>query len=314
MFFKSRTETPAEAVEVEIFRPGTYKAMNGVEYTFSPEETQAIAEAFDPAIGPAPVVVGHPKHDAPAYAWASEVFMDDGILKARLTDVDPAFAEIVKAGRYKRISAKFFVPDASNNPAPGQYYLRHIGFLGAAAPAVKGLKSVEFVAEDECISFGEVDAEAVAERYERELEKLRQKAQADEAANEQNERKLRKLRHEKRVEDLIGEGRVLPWAKEGMVAFMAGLDDTESVAFADGEDEQTQVDWFFDYLAKQPAVVPLGETDMGAHDGVSDSPMFAAPEGYSVDRDGMKTHARAMRIMREKQVSFEDALGMIHGD
>ncbi len=293
MFRKSRTATPAEAVEIEIFRPGNHKAMNGREFTFSQEDAEAIAAAFDPATSAVPVVVGHPKHDAPAYAWADAVFMDGAIMKARLTDIDPAFAEIVKAGRYKRISAAFYPPEASNNPAPGQYYLRHIGFLGATAPAVKGLKPVEFAAAEEWLAFGELDAEALAAHYEREL---------------------RKMRHATRVDALVDAGKVLPWAKEGMVAFMAGLDDSDLVAFADGEDEQTQADWFLDYLEKQPTVVPFGETDLDEHDPASNSPMFAAPHGYSVDRDGLKIHARATQIMREQSVSFEDALDMIHGD
>jgi len=314
MFFKSGKKAAAGTIEIEIFRPGSHTAMNGKEYTFSQADAEATTAAFDPGIGPVPIVVGHPKNDAPAYAWASDVFMDGEVMKARLTDIDPAFADIVKAGRYKRISAAFYPPDASNNPVPGQYYLRHIGFLGAAAPAVKGLKPVEFASAEEWLAFGELDAEAMANHYERELEKLRQKVQADEAANQQNEFELRKLRHEKRVDKLVGDGKVLPWAKEGMVAFMAGLDDTDTVAFADGEDEQTQADWFFDYLEKQPTVVPFGETDLGEFDKGTGSAMFAAPEGHDVDRDGLKTHARAMQIMREKKVSFEDALDMIHGN
>ncbi|WP_170432967.1 hypothetical protein [Ruegeria arenilitoris] len=293
MFRKSPADTQAQSVEIEIFRPGKHRAMNNKEYTFSQADAEATATAFDPSTGPVPVVVGHPKHDAPAYAWAESVFMDGEVMKARLTDIDPAFAEIVKSGRYKRISAAFYPPDATNNPVPGQYYLRHIGFLGAAAPAVKGLKPVEFAAAEEWLAFGELDAEAVAAHYELEL---------------------CKMRHQGRVEDLVSAGKVLPWAKEGMVAFMAGLDDSEMVAFADGEEQRTQVDWFFDYLEKQPAVVEFGETDLGVSPDGSDAPMFAAPPGMNVDRQGLQDHARAMQIMREKSVSFEDALDMIHGD
>jgi hypothetical protein len=54
---------------------------------------------------------------------------------------------MVNAERFNRISASFFLPDAPNNPVRGAYYLRHVGFLGAAAPAVKGLRKPQFSAD-----------------------------------------------------------------------------------------------------------------------------------------------------------------------
>lgn len=51
---------------------------------------------------------------------------------------------MVSAGRFKKRSASFYRPDSTANPVPGVYYLRHVGFLGAQAPAVKGLKDPEF--------------------------------------------------------------------------------------------------------------------------------------------------------------------------
>ena len=44
------------------------------------------------------------------------------MLYATLEKVDPAFGEIVKAARYKRISSAFYPPDADNNPMPGDYH------------------------------------------------------------------------------------------------------------------------------------------------------------------------------------------------
>ena len=58
--------------------------------------------------------------------------------------MDAAFAETVAAGRFKKIFASFYSPDAPANPVPGVYYLRHVGFLGAQPPAVTGLRSPEF--------------------------------------------------------------------------------------------------------------------------------------------------------------------------
>jgi len=51
---------------------------------------------------------------------------------------------MVNKGRYKKISASFYSPNYPFNPAPGSYYLKHVGFLGAVPPAVKGLGDARF--------------------------------------------------------------------------------------------------------------------------------------------------------------------------
>lgn len=136
---------------LQIFKPGRHTAMSGVALAFSESDLAASAAAYDPALFEAPLVVGHPKLDAPAYGWVKSVAFTDGALDAEPQQVDPAFAEMVSAGRFKKISAAFFSPTAPNNPAPGVYYLRHVGFLGAQAPAVKGLRTPEFAESEEGI-------------------------------------------------------------------------------------------------------------------------------------------------------------------
>jgi hypothetical protein len=70
-------------------------------------------------------------------------------MEAEPCNVDPQFAEIVAAGRYKKISASFYLPDSPSNPKPGVMYLRHVGFLGAQPPAIKGLRNSTFASNDE---------------------------------------------------------------------------------------------------------------------------------------------------------------------
>jgi hypothetical protein len=133
----------------QIFRSGTHTPMKGSAIAFSDADLQAAAAAYDPAAHEAPIVVGHPKSDAPAYGWVKSLSFQDGQLVAEPDQVDGAFAELVQAGRFKKVSASFYPPDAAANPKPGTYYLRHVGFLGAQPPAVKGLKAVNFAAGDE---------------------------------------------------------------------------------------------------------------------------------------------------------------------
>ncbi|VVD97927.1 peptidase [Pandoraea communis] len=141
---------------LHIFKSGRQTTMSGVTLDFSESDLEASARAYDPAKHEAPIVIGHPKHDAPAYGWVRSVSVGADGLMAEPHQVDAAFAEIVDAGRYKKISASFYVPDAPNNPVPGVYYLRHVAFLGAQPPAVKGLKPAEFAdAETGVIEFGD---------------------------------------------------------------------------------------------------------------------------------------------------------------
>lgn len=129
---------------LHIFKPGRQIAMSGEALEFSEADLSASARAYDPAKHEAPIVIGHPRQDAPAYGWVKSLGVGADGLMAAAHQVDAAFAELVDAGRYKKVSASFYLPDAANNPVPGVYYLRHVGFLGAQPPAVKGLKPVEF--------------------------------------------------------------------------------------------------------------------------------------------------------------------------
>lgn len=144
---------------IEIFRAGTHTAMDGKTYTFTKADLEATAAAYDPAVFSAPCVVGHPKTDDPAYGWAQSMRVEGEVLVADVDQVDPAFAEMVNAGRYKKVSPWFYGPAAQANPVPGVYYPRHIGFLGAAAPGCQGLAPVAFAAGDdaELIAFATDD-------------------------------------------------------------------------------------------------------------------------------------------------------------
>ncbi len=131
-------------MRIHVFRAGTHTASNGRTITFSEAELRDIASVYNPALHEAPLVIGHPRTDDPAYGWVKRIeYVEGEGLYVEAHQVEPAFAELVRQGRYKKISISLYLPDAPDNPAPGHYYLRHVGFLGARAPAVKGLRPVE---------------------------------------------------------------------------------------------------------------------------------------------------------------------------
>lgn len=140
---------------LHIFKPGRHITAAGEEIEFSVADVVAMATAYDPKLGKAPIVVGHPKTDDPSYGWAKKLYIRPRGLYAEPDKVDPQFAEEVNAGRYGTISSKFYRPTDPNNPKPGVWYLRHIGFLGATPPAVKGLDEPEFAEDDGCVTFNE---------------------------------------------------------------------------------------------------------------------------------------------------------------
>lgn len=131
----------------QIFRAGTRRDNNGRLVTITEADVAQAAAAYDAQNNPAPIVIGHPSADAPAYGWVGGLAADGGLLSAEFSQVDGGFADLVRRGRYKKVSASFYPPEHPDNPSPGSWYLRHVGFLGAAAPAVKGLAPISFAAD-----------------------------------------------------------------------------------------------------------------------------------------------------------------------
>lgn len=149
---------PTSTAPIQIFKPGKHVAMSGQALEFSEADLAATCAAYDPTLHEAPFVVGHPRHDLPAYGWVKSLAFCDGGIDATPAQVNPDFADMVAAGAFKKISAAFYSPDAPSNPVPGVYYLRHVGCLGAQAPAIKGLRSPEFAdTEEGVVTFGEWD-------------------------------------------------------------------------------------------------------------------------------------------------------------
>lgn len=145
-----------------IFRKGKHTASSGTTLEFSEDDLRRAAEVYDPAVSPAPIVVGHPTLNGPAYGWVKALHFNDGTGENEVDpeQVEESFAEMVKAGRFRTRSASWYMPGSAAHPLAGKdghdaYYLRHVGFLGAAAPAVKGLKAVEFSSADGVVEFAD---------------------------------------------------------------------------------------------------------------------------------------------------------------
>ena len=129
---------------IHFLKPGLHTDRNGTALEFSEAIRKDIAASYDPSIHEAPLVIGHPKTDDPAWGWVKSIELAEDGAHAVPKQVNAEFEEMVVNGHFKKISCSVYLPDSPSNPKPGHHYLRHIGFLGATPPAIKGLSAIEY--------------------------------------------------------------------------------------------------------------------------------------------------------------------------
>ncbi len=122
---------------IEIFRAGDYTGANKGKITRA--DLDRVVKNYDPTYHEAPNTIGHPADDKPAYGWIDGLMVDGDTLLAREKQVDPKFNELRQAGKFKKRSAAFYCNDDGSIKG-----LRHVAYLGAQPPEVKGLQDVAF--------------------------------------------------------------------------------------------------------------------------------------------------------------------------
>ncbi|EBQ2127382.1 hypothetical protein H5M87_004974 [Salmonella enterica] len=131
---------------INIFRTGTFTDMRGQSHTYSENDLDMIATVYNASRKSgynAPLCLGHPASNHPQYGETNALISRGGKLYATVTP-DENLTGLVRSCAYKKISAAFFTPHQKDNPYPGSWMLKHIGFLGAQPPAVKGLDEILF--------------------------------------------------------------------------------------------------------------------------------------------------------------------------
>lgn len=128
----------------EIFRAGKHTDSKGNTAEFSAADLQSVVNNFKPKT--APLVIGHPDQNDPAWGWAAELKIEGDKLFARADDVATDFANAVESKRFPNRSVRL-VKTANG------YELGHIGFLGAKPPAVGGMQWQFNASDAEAVSF-----------------------------------------------------------------------------------------------------------------------------------------------------------------
>ena len=131
--------------EIEVCKVGKWPGQGG-EVEVTKTMLEELAASYDPDTHQAPAVLGHPKTDEPALGWFEKFKLVGDKLVAIPRKISKELKNAIDEEKYKYVSLSFYHPTTPGNPKPGKYYVKHVGFLGAVPPAVKGLTAL---AEDE---------------------------------------------------------------------------------------------------------------------------------------------------------------------
>lgn len=116
---------------VPIFASGKQTSSERITNTFTDADLDEMVSTFNPD-EPPPIVIGHPEESAPAYGWGAEFRRVGDQLQAKFKLIADNFRESFDKGEYRNRSISLI-------KGPDGYRVEHIGFLGAALPAVSGL-------------------------------------------------------------------------------------------------------------------------------------------------------------------------------
>lgn len=134
-------KTIAQTKWFPVFKVGTHTSADGVTRTYDEGFLDKVLHMNSGKESSVPLVLGHPQNDSPKYGTLGGLakVVIDGVphLMAKGADVVEQFADAVAARMFDQVSICTHLDGR----------LKHIGFLGAAEPAVEGLPRVEFAAD-----------------------------------------------------------------------------------------------------------------------------------------------------------------------
>lgn len=334
----------ASTIRIPIFRAGTHVAADGRRITFSRADLQEVADSYNPALQRAPHVIGHPELDAPAWGWAASLSVDGDVLIAESDQVEPQFAQMVNDGRFPNRSASFYLATTPGNPTPGRKYLKHVGWLGAAPPAVSGLGAVKFSSDSaEALSFSfpasfaahtqkeptvmdqaELERQqADLKRQQDELTASRQQLATDQATLASGQKALDDAQRAAARQDvaqfaqqLEKDGKLLPAETAPVVELLLSLPaDNAPLSFSQAGTTVSKpaaavLRGLLSSLPKRIDYVEKSADASGGNAAVS----FAAPTGSLVDTSRSELHARALQLQAKNAgMSYVDAVRSLGG-
>ncbi len=324
--------------QIAIFKVGKHKSTSGESLNATADYLRSVASNYDKNNHQAPAVIGHPKDNAPAYAWVTSLNFDesDNTLYADFEQVEPQFQKLLQDGRFKKRSASFYPPNHPSNPIKDKPYLRHVGFLGAMPPAVKGLKdfsdndkdciTFEFnefttnednsMSKDKATNTGDNPTDDFAEKQ-AELAK-QEKAIADreaeiakrEQAFAEKEKQAKEQNFSEFTDSLIKTGQVVPAEKSAIIEVMMTLDGSEKTFdFAEGDTvkQKTSVEVLQGVLGRLEKTVDFSE-----HSASDPNTVDKPQHGFNTDNDD-KLDKKIQAFAEKEDISYAEAVMKFEG-
>lgn len=277
---------------IEVFRSGNHTDSQGNKRAYSDEDIQQIARSYNSSVAAdtsneAPIVKGHPKTDDPALGWVEQLKVSGSKLLAKVKDIVPEFADEVRAGRFKKVSIALY---------PGNL-LRHIGFLGAVAPAVKGLKPVAFEEKADYIeySFAPNTAAEQSDLVKLKLENSELKDRLRQIEQEQKEAEYNEF-----VEGLITESAITPHQANTLRSILTMASSSEE--YSEGESLTNMIMEFAGTMTNMTGLqTEFAQNEIPVEDG-----QF---EGKNTAPERLAIHNKASIISRNNpNIPYEQAL------
>ena len=280
---------------IEIFRSGEQTDSSGNTKNWIASDLEKIVRNYNAKKHEAPVVIGHPKDNAPAFGWVEALKTDGKILFAKFKQLVPEFIKAVKKGLYKKRSISIY-PDLT---------LRHVGFLGAVPPAVKGLRDIKFERKDNSITveFKELNLmtgkNTNAEKIgfmpnsvkDKEINSLKEQLK-----KEQQKNRLAGFREF--VNLLHSEGKIVSDFQNAAVDLMEAMHEAGEVNFSEGK--ANALAKFKEYLKNQPKMIDFEEK----------------AKGNIVNRSTASEQLNILAVekVQDDKITFSEALSLVQSE
>lgn len=291
-----------EEMELEVFRAGDY----GDKGAWSEAELDAIAESYSASRHEAPVTLDHAQ-SGPSLGWVAGLRRAGDRLVAKLRGVHPELARALREGTFRKRSVELY----HNLAGTGGPYLKAVSFLGAAAPAVRGLTDPIFGESGNSVRFREDNGGYSCFALPNPEESGKPddsrtgngKTGSGAAGVTEEETTFAETR-----DDLRRSGRWNPrWDGMGIREFHAAIRGIDGVNIS-GRERVSLADWFADFLRSLPSWLPVGE----AAPGKDGQPSFVAgniPFSDNVSTGSILMHRKvcALREIRP-ELNYGEAL------
>jgi hypothetical protein len=282
----------------QIFKTGEHTDSTGNKRIWTKDDLDKICYQFENVHSTVPICVGHPRTNSPAYGWIKDVKRIGESLYCSFKDVKDEFKAAVKQGLFKNRSISL---DKDLN-------IRHIAFLGAQAPAIKGLEEFCFVdSQNDCQTFNISEFQDIKEKEDN-VENENLKEQLREKNDEilrlrQKLDKIEKSQKLKEFEDFaqsaIEKGNILPKHKESIVNILSVCQGAEGLSFSDGT-EKSAVDLVKEFVN---SLKTIDYQDVAVKNSISEK----------VNLSDARCVAKELeKIMKEKNVDLTTAFGSLH--